>query len=279
MKISNIINNTEKPQIYEPGTHKMWTDEHISKQLLQIHLNKDLDLASRKESTIVKTVDWILSKTNNKKLNILDLGCGPGLYTERYAKKGHNVTGVDFSKTSIDYASEQTKKKNLNIEYINKNYLELELPENSFDLVTMIYTDFGVLFPEDRIKVLQTIKKSLKPGGLFIFDVLNDNNWMDKISGNTWECCKSGFWSSKEYLALFSSHAYKKEKVILHKHLIIDENDNLKTYHFWTHFMSHNDLEDILGKEGFCNFSFHEDVLPQTNLWDGKYVSFVVAQK
>ncbi len=39
-----------KPELYTQGTSFMWTDEHISKQLLDVHLNVDTDLASRKKS-------------------------------------------------------------------------------------------------------------------------------------------------------------------------------------------------------------------------------------
>ena len=78
----------------------MWTDPYISEQLLQIHLNPELDLASRKYSTIQSTAEWVLSKVSKKKMKILDLGCGPGLYSEIFANKGHLVTGVDFSKNS-----------------------------------------------------------------------------------------------------------------------------------------------------------------------------------
>ena len=80
MKISEIISQSEKPELYEKGTSFMWTDEHISKQLLNIHINPDVNLASRKKSTIEKTAYWILNTQKEKgKLNILDLGCGLGL--------------------------------------------------------------------------------------------------------------------------------------------------------------------------------------------------------
>jgi hypothetical protein len=46
MNISDIIAKTKKPGIYEKGTAFMWTDEHISKQLLHIHLDPDIDLAN-----------------------------------------------------------------------------------------------------------------------------------------------------------------------------------------------------------------------------------------
>lgn len=114
----------------------MWTDDHISKQLLDVHLNPDIDLASRRRASIESTVDWILNSANLEKMNILDLGCGPGLYAELMAERGYKVTGVDFSKNSIEYARNEAIKKNLDIEYVNQNYLEL-CEENKYDLVMM----------------------------------------------------------------------------------------------------------------------------------------------
>ena len=60
LNLADIISKIEKPKIYEKGTAFMWTDEHISKQLLNVHLNPDIDLGSRKKSTIEKTANWIL---------------------------------------------------------------------------------------------------------------------------------------------------------------------------------------------------------------------------
>jgi len=50
---------------------------------------------SRKYSSIKSTAKWILSKTSKQQMNVLDLGCGPGLYSELFANEGHIVTGVD----------------------------------------------------------------------------------------------------------------------------------------------------------------------------------------
>ena len=130
MKIADIISNSSKPRLYEIGNSVMWTDSHISRQLLDVHLNSEIDLASRKTKTIKKTVEWILGSTDLKNLNILDLVCGPGLYSALLAKEGHKVTGVDFSSHSIEYAKKEAEMKNLDIRYLNENYLELELEEN-----------------------------------------------------------------------------------------------------------------------------------------------------
>ena len=96
MKLTELLGKIGKPKLYEKGTAVMWTDPYISKQLLQIHLNPELDLASRKYSTIETTAAWVLSKTEKENMNILDLGCGPGLYSDLFTNRGHKVTGVDF---------------------------------------------------------------------------------------------------------------------------------------------------------------------------------------
>ncbi len=279
MKISEIHNKTIKPKLYEKGNAVMWTDEHISKQLLHVHLNPDVDLASRKAGAIHASIDWILSENPNKKLNILDLGCGPGLYTEILAKKGHNVTGVDFSANSIDYAKKAAEKKNLDINYLRENYLKLDLEENNFDLVMMIFTDFGVLLPAEREQLLRIIQKVLKPGGTFIFDVLNDKNIKIKTSPKNWDTAEKGFWKSEPYLVLSESFDYQEEKVILFQHMVIDEKEDVKTYRFWTHFFAHSDLRKILEEYSFTDLSFNEDVLPEGDLWNGENVTFCKATK
>lgn len=280
MKITEIISKTQKPVLYEKGTAFMWTDEHISKQLLDVHLNTNIDLGSRKGSTIEKTVNWILDTQKEKgKLDILDLGCGPGLYTEIFAEKGHNVKGIDISKNSIDYAINSTKEKNLKIDYLAGNYLEVDLGVEQFDLVVMIYTDFGVLTPIEREKLLKKIYSVLKKGGTFIFDVLKDQNIDKKTSPKTWEISKTGFWKETLYLSLSESFLYENEKVILFQHNIIDSDDNIKTYRFWTHFFSHDDIRKILKPHDFKNITFKEDVLPKGDMWNGDNVIFTKATK
>lgn len=279
MKFKNIITKAIKPTIYEKGTAVMWTDEHISKQLLQVHLNTELDLASRKKETIEKTCDWILEKNTKKKLKVLDLGCGPGLYTGLLAEKGHEVTGVDFSKSSIEYARTEAEKKKLDIKYIQANYLELEMEANSFDLVILIFTDLGVLLPEERERMIRFVHKIMKPGGTFIFDVLSDKNMKQKVAPKNWEVTESGFWKSEPYMALSESFLYEKEKVILYQHILLNEKGNVDVYRFWTHFFSQKDLEILLKKNAFVKYEFYENVLPEGDLWNGDNVTFTVAVK
>ncbi len=277
LDVKDIMKLSKKPELYQKGTAVMWTDSYISEQLLQVHLNPDVDLASRKMETIKATVKWILKKVGKDNLKILDLGCGPGLYSQLLAQEGHKVTGIDFSDQSIKHAIKTAKEKNLEIEYRQLNYLDFEEVEK-YDLVILIYTDFGVLVPEDRDTLLGNIHHALKPGGFFLFDVLNDTQLDQRVTPNNWDLSEKGFWRDKPYLALSNSFLYPDEKVVLYQHCVI-EADHPEVYRFWTHFFSHEDLMGILARNHFKEIEFFEDVLPESDIWNGQNVTFCASRK
>jgi len=280
MNIENIIAITEKPNLYEKGSSVMWADPHISKQLLQAHLDPNIDVASRKKQTIERTANWILENcAKNEQLRILDLGCGPGLYTEIFAKAGHKVTGIDISRNSIDYAVKSAKKKGLNIDYQNSSYLDADLGQENYDVIVLIYTDLGVLLPIERQQLLVNIFRALKHDGVFIFDVLKDDGFETKLSPKTWETSKGGFWKATPYLALSESFLYEKEKVLLFQHTIIDAINTIDVYRFWTHFFSEDDIVKMLKHQHFKNIVLQNNLLPDSDMWNGKNVIFAKCEK
>ncbi|MCP4392967.1 MAG: class I SAM-dependent methyltransferase [Alphaproteobacteria bacterium] len=278
MNYKELIKRTQRPELYEKGTSIMWTDEYISKQLLDLHINPHVDLASRKEETIGDLVNWILDIATEPKMSILDLGCGPGLYSEKLATKGHSVTGVDFSKNSIEYAKNQATLKQLDIDYIVENYLNLDF-DNKFDLVLLIYTDLCPLLPEERDKLLKVVHKALKPGGMFIFDVVNDRNVDKKIIPQSWDVEESGFWRKHPYIALANGHHYPENNVILNQHTVINEDDSIDTYHFWSHYYNQEQLTEILSNSGFTDICNYENIIPEDTPWTGENLTFFKAKK
>jgi SAM-dependent methyltransferase len=279
MNIKKLLKLLAKPKVYEKGNALMWTDEYISKQLLEMHLNPMIDAASRIPQSIDRTLEFLRRFCKKIPMQILDLGCGPGIYTEKLAASGHHVTGVDFSQNSIAYAKDRAKEKNLDITYLCKDYLKLDL-ENQFDLVILIYTDFGVLLPDERKKLLKNIHRALKPGGAFIFDVLNDKNMKDKFrEDQTWTCESAGFWRAWPYLELANGYHYPDEKVFLKQHLIVDKSKAVSIYRFWISYFNTEDTEKLLSESGFTNTEVFENILPALNIWSGKNVSFYKTEK
>jgi 2-polyprenyl-3-methyl-5-hydroxy-6-metoxy-1,4-benzoquinol methylase len=278
MELHKIIEATKRPEVYSKGTAKMWVDEYISKQLLEVHLNPDIELASRKATTIDGTVDWILEKIPDERIEILDLGCGPGLYAEKLAAKGHKVTGIDFSAGSIRYARESAAGKVLDITYRMQDYLELD-EENRYDLIMMIFTDFGVLLPDEREKLLTNIHRALKPGGKFLFDVLNENFPTTEAGSKGWEAAPQGFWREGPYLALTESFYYEEQQVTLSQHVVIDEREEIEIYRFWIHTFSHADLEELLSAKGFRTTECSDRIIPGCDMYRSEDVTFCIATK
>ena len=76
------------------------------------------------------------------------------------------VTGVDYSRRSIEYATGYANENNLEITYRYENYLQLK-DENLYDAALLIYGDFCPLSPEQRTRLLQNVYRALRPDGRF----------------------------------------------------------------------------------------------------------------
>jgi len=278
MNIKKIIKEAGKPEVYAPGTGQMWVDEYIATQLLETHLSQNTDLASRKKTTISATIEWVLDKVPGGKLTILDLGCGPGLYAEQLAERGHSVTGMDISSNSIAYARESAGRKNLDVSYIEQNYLELD-EKNRYDLILLVFTDFGVLTPKDRKKLLGTVYRALKPGGIFVFDVLNEQSGMKESESKNWELSEKGFWRDHPYLALTETLYYENQNVTLTQHIIVDEFGETGVYRFWIHTFSHTDLGAIASSAGFRTTQCYDNIIPDSDFYSSKAITFCIATK
>ena len=226
------INIQPKPfQFYTAD--ELWTDEHTSKQMLQYHLNEQVDAASRNKPFIERSVKWITDKFGvNSNTEIADFGCRPGLYANRLAEKGAMVTGIDFSATSLEYAKRIAVEKDLNANYVQTNYLDFET-QNRFDLIIMIMCDFCALSPEQRKKMLSKFHSMLKPGGSVLLDVYSLNSFNQKEESATYELNQlHGFWSPEDYYCFVNTFKYEKEKVILDKYTIIEESRKRVVYNW-----------------------------------------------
>ncbi|RCW52114.1 class I SAM-dependent methyltransferase [Halanaerobium sp. ST460_2HS_T2] len=261
MNINKLISLSQKPKLFERSKTAFWDDSHISKKMLEAHLNPDSNAASRKISIIDRSVKWLNKEIFlNKNIEILDLGCGPGLYASRLAESGYSVTGIDYSERSINYAKKQIKENDLNIEYIYQNYLTIDF-ESEFDVIMLIFCDLGALTNKERDILLDKVYRALKPGGIFIFDVFTDKNRSKDLLDKSWEVKNGGFWSEKTYLALKESFFYAEADTFLDQTLVITEEDEIRTYRIFNHFYTKESITNLLNKFGFANHSYYSDMM------------------
>jgi len=268
-----------RPVPFESYTaSELWTDEHTSKQMLAFHLNENIDVASRRAAFIDRSVDWIVSRFGvSKDTKVADFGCGPGLYAARLARKQAKVTGIDFSKRSIQYAIEDAERSGLSIRYVNENYLDFET-EDRFDLVLMIMCDFCALSPEQRKQMLGKFHKLLNPSGHVLLDVysLASFEQREEIAKYEWNLL-DGFWSPNKYYGFLNTFKYEKEKVVLDKYTIV-EADRLRTVYNWLQYFDPDAINVEFVESGFKVDELYSDVAG--SIFDAKAGEFaVVARK
>jgi SAM-dependent methyltransferase len=108
----------------------------------------------------------------NPQLNcrFLDVACGKGRHSRFLASKGYDVSGIDISIDSINYAKQfETDKLHF---YVHD--MRLLFWVNYFDYVMNLFTSFGYFASRrENEDALRTIAASLKPSGIFILDYLN----------------------------------------------------------------------------------------------------------
>jgi SAM-dependent methyltransferase len=223
----------EKPAPFTPGERLFWDDPHISKGMLATHLDPSIDLASRRPETIDQTVAWLVETLGlEPEDSVLDLGCGPGLYTQRLAQRGLRVSGMDYSRRSIAYARQQAAEHGLEIHYRYQDYLTLDDPE-LHKAVFLIYGDFCPLSPEKRSRLLGNVRRALLPGGRFVLDVTTRAGRMLWEGKKRWYVTESGFWKPGRHLVLEEGFDYPEQAIYLNQFTVIEADGKVSVYRNW----------------------------------------------
>jgi 2-polyprenyl-3-methyl-5-hydroxy-6-metoxy-1,4-benzoquinol methylase len=257
---------------------ELWTNEHTAKQMLEYHLNETIDVSSRNKNFIESSVDWIVAHFGvDKRTEIADFGCGPGLYAIRLAERNAIVTGIDFSKNSIEYAKQVAAQKEFKINYVLANYLDYQTTDR-FDLLTMIMCDYCALSPEQRKIMLSKFYSLLKPGGSVLLDVYSLNSYNQKEESAIYELNQlNSFWSPEDYYCFVNTFKYEKEKVILDKYTIIEESRTRIVYN-WLQYFSKDSLRKEFEDYGFKVEEIYSNVAGKTFSPDSTEIA-IVAKK
>ena len=257
------INSSPAPfQFYTADT--LWTDNHISKKVIESHLNEDIEVSIQNREFINHSVDWIVTHFGiEKNRRVADFGCGMGTYATQLAEKGADVTGIDFSETFIQHAKEVAKQKEMDINYVLQDYLEFETEER-FNLITLLLCDFCALSPSQRKTMLKKFYKFLKPDGSVLIDVYSLNAFNQREEAETYEHSRlNGFWSPENYYCFQNMFKYDEEKVVLDKYTIIEEKRTRIAYN-WLQYYSEDSLRKEFEENGFKVEGFYSDVTGTT---------------
>jgi SAM-dependent methyltransferase len=277
--ITRLIELQQKPAPFTPGETLFWDDPHISIQMLKAHLDPDIDAASRRSEAIDHSVKWLLETLSLKAgETLLDLGCGPGLYASRFSRAGLQVTGVDYSRHSIDYAMKYANENNLNILYRYQNYLELT-DENQYDAAFLIYGDFCPLNPEQRAILLHNISRALKPSGRFVLDVSTRECRIKHGNKHDWRALESGFWKPGPHLLLEDGFDYPEQSIWLDQAVVIEADGEVSVYRNWFQDYTPETITSELAQHGFMVESLWSDLEGQPYTPESEWIGLITFKK
>jgi ubiquinone/menaquinone biosynthesis C-methylase UbiE len=115
----------------------------------------------------------VIQKYSSSAKKVLDICCGTGSHAVILAEKGYLVTGVDNSKEMLNLARGKIKTRARNPKFESGDMFELKYSEQ-FDAAYCFGTTLMMINSlEEFSRFLTSVRKTLKPSGLLIFDVWN----------------------------------------------------------------------------------------------------------
>ena len=111
-------------------------------------------------------------------MKVLDFGCGRGEMAYQAAKRGADVLGVDYSKSSIKLCHKLPKKVKGKLKFQLIGTPKIDLPDDSVDLIYFIDV-IEHLYPKEVDVVLKEFLRVLKSGGKVVMHTAPNKEYYD----------------------------------------------------------------------------------------------------
>ena len=259
MKLLDIVHRQRIPKPWAEGEKIPWDNPEFSKRMLKEHLSQAHDAASRRFEIIDEHVEWIHDHfLKGKSTRVLDLGCGPGLYTQRLARLGNQCVGIDFSPASIAYAREQAERAGLDCEYLKADIRTADFGE-AYDLVMFIFGEFNVFRPAEAKDLLTKVHRALVPNG---FLLLEPHTFEQVVQLGehpaSWYTAEKGLFSNKPHLCLQENFWDAADGVAIERYYIIDAaTGEVRRNSSSTQAYTNEEYQSLLAESGFGEVVFY----------------------
>jgi SAM-dependent methyltransferase len=280
MDLIDIIHRQSVPAPWSEGEKIPWNDQGFSQRMLLEHLSQEHGAASRRLETIEKHVGWIHhSVLSNQPTKILDLGCGPGLYTSRLAKLGHECVGIDFSPASIAYANKCAQMDKLRCSYIQQDIRVVDYG-NGYDLAMLIFGEFNTFRRAEARSILKKANQALAENGNLLLEV--HTFAAVRALGeqpSTWYSSESGLFSDRPHICLTESFWDAQQEVATERYFILDAlTGKVRRYAASMEAYTEEQYKSLLEESGFGEVVFHPSLIGDVDKEHSDYI-VIVSQK
>jgi SAM-dependent methyltransferase len=261
MTLMDVISRKTPPAPWQEGDNIPWNDPEFSRRMLGEHLSQSHDLASRRFARIDEHVAWIWETVLQREpTRVLDLTCGPGLYTSRLARCGCQCTGIDYGPASIEYAASEAEREALACTYVLGDVRQTEFGDG-FGLVMMLFGQFNVFRREEARELVAKAAAALQPQGALLlepqrFQTVKAND----TKRPSWHSHgESALFSDRPHLVLTESFWNEQSRTATERFHIIDaETGRVARHALSTEAYRDQEYHQILTEAGFR----HVEIFP-----------------
>jgi SAM-dependent methyltransferase len=255
MQLIDLIGRTLPPKPWVEGDNIPWHEPEFSARMLREHLSQEHDAASRRAVTIDRQVRWIHETLlGGLPSRVLDLGCGPGLYSSRLAHLGHSCLGIDYSLASIAYARAEAQAAGLACRYELADLRQASFG-TGFDLALLIFGELNVFRPTDAAALLTRAHDALRPGGALVLEA-HTFAAVETIgtSPPTWSSAPAGLFADAPYLLLAENFWDAEARAATTRYYVVDVSNGEVT-HYAQSFQAYTAraYDALLRDRGFTN--------------------------
>jgi SAM-dependent methyltransferase len=132
------------------------------------YMTEDGIVGLRPWHAVDATIDWVDEQLGLPgEAAILDIGCGPGLYSNRLAARGYRVTGIDIADPFLEHARAEAQAHGLSCDYRKLSMFEMTF-DGEFASALLLQSIAGRLSELELRDLLLAIRRALQPGGSLI---------------------------------------------------------------------------------------------------------------
>ena len=228
--------------------HGEWfADESIWKDLYPFHFP---------ESTFAvgdDQVEKMLRLTGVAGGQVLDLCCGPGRHAVPLAKRGFSVTAVDRTSFLLDLARARAAQARLSIEFLLEDMRRFSRPA-TFDLIINMFTSFGYFDDrEEDLRVLELVRKNLRPGGVFIIEMVSKERIAQVFNATTSMQLPNGD-------VLFERHEIIDDWTRIRNRWTLMRAGGARAFEFTHRIYSGQEMKDLLAAAGLIGARLYGDL-------------------
>jgi SAM-dependent methyltransferase len=133
---------------------------------------------------------------------VVDIACGTGPHLVRLAERGYGMSGLDLSRTNIEFLRTRLADKGLEAELVVGDMTDFRLAQPVDAAICMQDSQGHLLTNEQLVAHLRSVARALRRGGVYVFDRYMASSWTDPARNWSWSRRRGGLIVRASFSAL-----------------------------------------------------------------------------